>query len=399
MSYHFAEYRKLLPEPVYYYGNANHGMYDLLLWLQRENPIDNPNVILPAYIPAKLYRLALAVGYEPRFYDVTNLGELEPEQITEKIDNNTQAALAIHYFGIPTSLIEIKKQLSTRGVFLIEDCAHTLAAETDEGTLGTLGDAAIFSTRKMLQLPCGGFLTINANPDGFAPSYSTKVRSIYSGGKWFATRMKYLYFKLTRGADPLNQAWIPSTGYIKFGEEQHFRTKEMSRFGRYYLEKVDLANIIRRRRENYTYLASQITESKRLQKFRAALGLAHTPELRPVAPELKDGWVPYSMPMLLPAHIRDPMREVLCEYGVGCGAGWPEAPFGMDGYQSTRYLAGKVIELPIHQGMNFHQLDRIVSGMEQFLESYLNQEVPALRTNGNDNLLGLGNKGVVQTHA
>src|SRR5437867_1289218 len=50
---------------------------------------------------------------------------------------------------------------NAHGLALIEDCAHVLSGEVEGKSLGTIGDAAVFSWRKFLPIYDGAELVIN----------------------------------------------------------------------------------------------------------------------------------------------------------------------------------------------------------------------------------------------
>jgi len=173
------------------YGNAAHAFYDIMKWVQANRPKSNPNIIMPSYIPAKLYRFVLAAGYVPRFYDVSTDLDFSIDEIRGLVDDQTQMVFAVHFFGIPVDLSSLKKMTEELDLFLMEDCAHTLNSHWNNKILGTTGDFTIFSTRKMLQYHCGGFLIMNSKPWDFQPSKTKKVSSLFTGYHMVGSRGKF----------------------------------------------------------------------------------------------------------------------------------------------------------------------------------------------------------------
>jgi hypothetical protein len=369
MALTYEEYQSRFPGSFHHYGNASHGFYDILVWLQKNKPLSRPNIVMPVFIPAKLYRFVLAAGYQPVFYDVTPDCRFNPAEVAGLIDDQTQAVLAIHYFGIPSPIRELKELTKKAGVFLIEDCAHTLNSRIDGVETGTIGDCAIFSIRKMLQLPSCGLLVLN-NPGfcrkAFIPSGSKKVRSIFTAYYLLTSRIKYGYYKLTKGHDPLKVAWIPETGYIDFSDEQKVNVKSMSLLSRRYLKSVDLDLVAGKRRFNYQYLLNGISDFQYLQPVNPVIKDPGKTNGTASKFLLKDGFVPFSFPILTSSGTREILRSLLCKAGIGCGAGWPESPFYLEGFDNARELSIRMVELPVHQGINIYQLQRILSCLEQY---------------------------------
>lgn len=71
----------------------------------------------------------------------------------------TRAVLVIHEFGIPhPQLPKLATECHSRGIALIEDCAHTLASVGAMGQVGMAGDYALASLPKVCGLPGGGLV-------------------------------------------------------------------------------------------------------------------------------------------------------------------------------------------------------------------------------------------------
>jgi len=334
---------------VFFYGNASHGLLDVLTWLQGHHRRRRPNVLMPAYLPAKLYRTILAAGYELRSYDITRECEFDPSEIADLIDEDTLAIVVIHYFGLPADLAAVRELATRRGIFLIEDCALALSGRSDGRLLGTVGDCALFSVRKMLLLAEGGFLVLNRKEYPFVPSYSGPVSSLYAAHRFIQTRAKRLYFWLAAGRDPLRLARCPATGYIRLDEQHRVKVQTISRLSRAIAGAIDLEKVARQRRSNYLRLLE---------------GLRDVLHITPLRPSLPDGVVPYSLPVRVSDGRRDSVREGLRQIGVGCGAGWPESPFDSRA-TVARDLARNLLELPVHHLMTQRQITRVLEHLHE----------------------------------
>jgi dTDP-4-amino-4,6-dideoxygalactose transaminase len=340
---------------IVYYGNASHGLFDVLTWLAGSGGAGNgrgrPNVVMPGYIPAKLYRTALAAGFTPRFYDLDSGCRFDPAEIEALVDGHTRAVFVVHYFGLPAAADEVRPMATARGLWLIEDCALTLPTRIGGRDLGRVGDCALFSPRKMLLLPEGGILTLNRPAEGFRPSYHGRVRSAYTAWNLLKTRGKRLYLTLTGGRDPWGVVRCPATGYINLDEDQRVRVRAMSHLTRTVAGVVDVDRVAARRRANYAELLA---------------GIGGMPGVEPLRPGLPAGCVPYSLPLRVSTDQRDRMRQhLLRRAGVGCGAGWPESPFGRP-LAGVRDLAARVLELPVHHLLGPSQPARILDALHEF---------------------------------
>jgi dTDP-4-amino-4,6-dideoxygalactose transaminase len=342
-------YLSQFPGEVFFYGNASHGFKDALTWLQEHHRRRRPNVLMPGYIPAKLYRTALAAGYQARFYDVNGAAEFDPAEVAGLVDDDTLAIFVVHYFGLPANLTAVRQLASRRGIFLIEDCALALCGRSDGRLLGTVGDCALFSVRKMLLLPEGGLMVLKTRDRHFAPTYAERVSSLFSAYRLAGLRGKRLYVWLAGGGDPLHLARNQESGYINLTERHRITVKTISWLSGAVARRVDLAAVSARRRRNYL----QVLE-----------GLRDLPHLEPLRPDLPDGAVPYSFPLRVADNRRDVVREDLRRIGIACGAGWPESPFA-EGLPGTADLAHNLLEIPIDHLVPRRQLARLVEHLHE----------------------------------
>jgi dTDP-4-amino-4,6-dideoxygalactose transaminase len=345
----FDEYLSRLGARWYLYANASNGFKDFLVWLASASARAHPTIVMPSYIPAKLYRAALAAGYAVRFYEVHDDCRFDVEEVERQIDVQTLALFHVHYFGFATGISEMRALANRRGIALIEDCALTIGATDGGRELGTYGDVALFSMRKMLLYPEGGALVVSDRYREFRPSYDKRVSSCYSLPRYLRYRAKYAYVRVTGGADPLRLVRPALVGYMDGRAQQTLSVKMISPFTQLRLRYVDLEAVVRRRRENYKHVLARFPRSTALQ---------------PLRPDLPDGCTPYSFPMLVAADRRDALRDALLRDGTLPGSGWPESPFD-PALLRTRALSDRLLELPIHHGLTRRQLDRSLDCLER----------------------------------
>ncbi|MCC5941174.1 MAG: DegT/DnrJ/EryC1/StrS aminotransferase family protein [Balneolaceae bacterium] len=357
--------RNFQPEPINY-GNAGHAFYDVMKWVQANRPKSKPNIIMPSYIPGKLYRFVMAAGYETKFYDVSTQLDFSVDEIRGLIDDQTQMVFAVHFFGVPVDMEPLKNLTSELDVFLMEDCSHTMDSHLNGKTLGTTGDFTIFSIRKMLQFHCGGFLILNNKPWPFQPSTTKKVKSLLTGYHLLGSRIKYKLNHYNRGKNVLQKTTIPVIGYIDYDEEQTVTVKRMDRLLNWLYPTIDLEKITLKRRENVGYLWNHIDD---LESF-TPIGFDRLSQTKIDAHnttssansdqkkyQLIEGYVPFSLPILTPPYSRNFIQQELLSKGIICYIGWTEAPFGLEGFPGTEQLQMRLLELPIHHHINQAQLD------------------------------------------
>lgn len=114
-------------------------------------------IIFPAFTFPVIPMVAQLMGYIPVFCDVDprtyNAG---PEHIEAKLTERTGAVLATHLFGRPCPIHEIADLARSRGIRLLEDCAHACGVRVNGRQVGTFGDVGIFSFAEGKNMPCFG---------------------------------------------------------------------------------------------------------------------------------------------------------------------------------------------------------------------------------------------------
>jgi dTDP-4-amino-4,6-dideoxygalactose transaminase len=343
-------YLKSLGREVIPYGNASHALRDILVYLSAKRRIARPNIVLPAYIPAKLYRAIAAAGYQPRFYAIKDECMFDCDEIDMLIDNETTAIFGIHYFGHPTDIIGLREIADRKKIKLIEDCAHVLIGSTKGRPLGTFGDFAIFSPRKMLQLPSGGFLVSKESLDNFSRSSVKRANTISTASKFLGTRLKRVYYKFTGCKDIFHLERLPKIGHFDPSREASIFVKKMSPVTSAYLKVTDIRRHSFIRKQNYNYLLDR---------------LASLEIMKPLFNDRPKDWEPYSLPMLVLVGDRIELQKRLMNSGISTGLGWPESPFGNKD-RKTRNLSQQLIELPVHPLMLKGQLNNIVETCVRF---------------------------------
>ncbi len=349
----FVDYLESFGKKVIPYGNATHAFVDILFHLNSNSANSKPNIIMPSYIPAKLFRIIITAGYVPLFYEINNRCEFDINEIAGLIDENTKAIFVIHYFGHPANIHKIKNLSVENRLPLIEDCAHILYANINNQKLGSFGDYSIFSVRKMLTLSDGGYLVLNNHQENFEATYTQRVSSFYTLPRFLKSRFKQGYFKLTSGRDFLSLAQLPERGFVDFKRARKTNIKNISSLSYFYSNITNIDSHVQKRRQNYNYLF----EATQNNSF-----------FRPLYRDKPDSWTPYSFPVLVEENYRDEFQLKLLSAGISCGAGWPESPFEKY-FVQTQALANSLLEFPIHPLMTEKQLEKILDSCREFEKS------------------------------
>lgn len=124
--------------------NSGTSALHIALWASGVEKGDE--VIVPAntfFATAEAVSLCSAnpvfVDCEPDSYNI------DPQRIKEAITSKTRAIIAVHLYGQPAQMDEIKTIAYDNNILLVEDCAQAHLAEYKGEKVGTCGDLGCFS--------------------------------------------------------------------------------------------------------------------------------------------------------------------------------------------------------------------------------------------------------------
>jgi perosamine synthetase len=106
-------------------------------------------------------------GAKPVFVDSeSETWNLDPKQVEAKITPRTKGIIAVHLYGHPAKMAELKDIASRHNLFLLEDAAEAHGAMFDGKIIGSIGDAAAFSfyANKIITTGEGG-MVVTDNDD------------------------------------------------------------------------------------------------------------------------------------------------------------------------------------------------------------------------------------------
>ncbi|MBM7552588.1 DegT/DnrJ/EryC1/StrS family aminotransferase [Thalassobacillus pellis] len=103
-------------------------------------------------------------GIKPVFADIDpQTLNIDPKSVKKLITKQTKAILAVHIFGQPCNMDEIKKIADQDGLYLIEDACEAIGAEWNGTPAGVIGDVGVFAfyPNKQITTGEGGVLLTN----------------------------------------------------------------------------------------------------------------------------------------------------------------------------------------------------------------------------------------------
>jgi perosamine synthetase len=140
---------------------VNSGTSALQLALKTLDLQAGAEVILPSFAFVAPLNVLLQENLTPVFVDVDARPlNLTPQTVEAAVTRQTKAILAIHTFGRPVAIAELRAIADRRGIGLIEDACEALGAEVGGQKAGSFGDVGIlaFYPNKQITTGEGGML-------------------------------------------------------------------------------------------------------------------------------------------------------------------------------------------------------------------------------------------------
>ncbi|MBV8674320.1 MAG: DegT/DnrJ/EryC1/StrS family aminotransferase [Acidobacteriaceae bacterium] len=173
-------------------------------------------VIIQAFTCVALPVPVLAVGATPVFADIQlSTLNLDPSSVEARITPRTKAIVVQHTFGIPADMDAILRIASKRGIYVIEDCCHTMASSYNGTLVGHMGDAAFSAYRwgKPLVLGIGGTANIRAEGPRKRLEAISRSSRIPGGFETMRTQLEYLVHHVALRPSTF---WFLRDGYRSF---------------------------------------------------------------------------------------------------------------------------------------------------------------------------------------
>ncbi len=103
-------------------------------------------IITPSFTFAATAEAIRYVDAVPVFVDIDPITfNLDPQRVQDAVTEKTRAVIAVHLFGHPANMPDIKAITQNKDIYIVEDCAQSFGASLNGEKTGTLGDIACFS--------------------------------------------------------------------------------------------------------------------------------------------------------------------------------------------------------------------------------------------------------------
>ena len=105
---------------------------------------------------------------KPVFADIEKeTRNINPEEVRNKITENTKAIIYVDYAGQPCDIEELKAIADEHDLFLIEDACHAIGAEYKAQKIGTFADMTVFGFHPVKHMTTGEGGAVVTNNKGF----------------------------------------------------------------------------------------------------------------------------------------------------------------------------------------------------------------------------------------
>jgi dTDP-4-amino-4,6-dideoxygalactose transaminase len=323
-------------------------------------------ILVPAYHCGSEVDVLLNAGLKVILFRVASGGEIDFEDLKNRLTQRTKAVYVIHYFGFAQNLERIEALCRARNLHLVEDCALSLLTEVEGRRLGSSGDLAVYNLPKMLPTPDGGALVVN-RPDlqrqpwaRGRPGWDEILRTAAS--LWRQSLLQALPDRAAAGLLGWFRRRKPGfcagrDGRLEIPESYYFspalKDRGISRISAWLAERMEIREIRDRRRHNYTRLLTRIS---------------HLSNVKPLFKVLPAGVCPLSLPVLVRG-ARE-LAEKLQAQSIPAIAWWSgyhrSFPDKGDFSEACR-LKDSVVALPVHQQLDDSAIEFIADRVSECL--------------------------------
>jgi perosamine synthetase len=122
-------------------------------------------VVIPAYTCFCVPAAVLKAGLRPQLCDVDpSTFDFDDALLGQTLNGDSLCVIAHHLFGVPSAIERIRTACQADRIFVIEDAAQAMGAESNGRPLGTVGDVGIFSLGRGKNITCGsgGIIVTNS---------------------------------------------------------------------------------------------------------------------------------------------------------------------------------------------------------------------------------------------
>lgn len=284
-------------------------------------------VVVPSFTFAASANAVAITGAKPVFVDIEpDYFSIDPSAVKAAIGPKTKAVIAVHLYGHPAKMSELKAICDSAGIFLVEDAAQAHLAEFEKIPVGAWGDMAAFSFYPTKNMTTGeGGMSV-------------------TGDEAVARRVRLLR---NQGMERRYENEIPG-----FNNRM---TEVAAAIGLVQLEK--LSGWTKKRRANAAYLDSNLS------------GVV-VPKVHPLASHAYHQYT-----IKVEGHDRGKFAAELKKLGVDSDVYYPAPVHKLPAYglthslEVTEQITKSCLSIPVHQKLSRSDLSKIVSAVNKLAKA------------------------------
>lgn len=202
---------------------------------------EGDEVIMPSFNFVSTANSVVLRGAKPIFAEIDEETlNIDPEDIKNKITQNTKAIFPVHYAGVSCDMDEIMNIAKENNLMVVEDAAQGVNAKYKGKYLGTIGDIGCYSFHETKNYSCGEGGAILINHD---KSLSERAEIIREKGtnrsKFFRGEVdKYTWVDM--GSSYLISDILAAMLYAQFESLDEIQVQRERIHNRYMCELKDL---------------------------------------------------------------------------------------------------------------------------------------------------------------
>ncbi len=144
---------------------VGNGTDALMIALRAVGVESGDEVVVPSFTFYATAEAVLAIGATPVFCDIdARTMNVSADTVAAALTPNTKAVIAVHLFGLPAPIGDLRVLAAEHDFKIVEDAAQAAGAKLDGVPAGSLGDAATFSffpSKNLGAFGDGGMITTN----------------------------------------------------------------------------------------------------------------------------------------------------------------------------------------------------------------------------------------------
>lgn len=328
------------------------------------------SVMIPAYHCTAMIEPVVWIGAKPIFFQIQPDTSANIADLDRKIDKSTRAIMAVHYFGFPQNIEEVRRFCDQNNLFLIEDCAHSFFGESNGSAIGTWGDYSVSSTIKFFPSYEGGILASSKQtldkshilPSPLAYQFKSLINMLeisiqhnrLKALKPFLKIKDYVWRKVKENQENFHKGLIaPPAAYGSYHFDPFWADKKISFISRKIVQTAAKSRVIAKRRKNFESFLTELSE------VRGGV---------PLFKSLPEKVVPY----VFPFYVESPEKVFVAMKNAGI----PIIRFGEQLWRGVDFsvckvsydYSKKIFQFPCHQDLEEKEVESMIGKIKKILK-------------------------------